>query len=132
MKPQKLTLKGVRAAARKAYRAGTLTAQNPFLELCMCAYELLPSSDTATRYRCAIGVSLTPETLAYIHKKRANRWHNVKTLYNWGVLAFANSHELAYILQIQTLHDTWALARKYGDLEGPPRFRFLQAIGIRS
>lgn len=131
MKPQKLTLKGVKAAARKAYRAGTLTAQNPLPELRMCMYELPPSSDTATRYRCAIGASLTPETLAFIHETRQNRWHNVKTLYNRGIL-FVNPAELGDILHIQALHDSWALVRKHGDPESLPKFRFLQAIGIRS
>jgi len=95
---QTITLEQVKEAARKAYEAGTLTAQlSP--DNAYCKYHI-------GNARCAVGACLTDETLKEIDKRGINAQH-VGMVIAKGVVAVENPDEVQEIVSIQVAHDNW-------------------------
>lgn len=72
---QTLTLDEVRRRCRAAHAAKLLTAQHPNPKARICVYSAGPV------HGCAIGVCLTPESLAYVMANRLNTSTPVQRLY---------------------------------------------------
>jgi hypothetical protein len=104
-KPQVLTVKGVKAAARRAYKARTLTAQHRTPERRICRYEV----DSC---HCGIGAALTKPTLKAVHKAEKNS-RTVATLKDAGLVRF-DGRIASKLAAIQTAHDAWARAAQEG------------------
>ena len=114
---QLLTLKAVRAAARKYYKARKLTAQHRSREKRLCEYKV-------GSYRCAIGAALTQETLS-------------RMLVGSGPADVIEilPHEKDSLNFLQKAHDEWARAsRMLGANDSytrKARNEFLELIGLR-
>lgn len=107
LKPQVLTLKGVKAAARKALAEKRLLAQHPVRDKRKCIY------DDGDGRGCAIGVALNKKTLATIQSADFNTKY-VYSLKDHGLISMSDE-DLLPIRSIQTHHDEWAnYARESG------------------
>jgi hypothetical protein len=95
--PQALTLEGVKAACREAYRNDELLAQDPKNEACRYVHE---------GRRCAIGVALSDETLRII-AERGLMTSPITELDTLGIVTVEDRSELHWIEHIQGLHDAW-------------------------
>lgn len=124
-KIQKLTLKRVKAAARKAYDEKRLTAQHPDKSKRECVY-------TSGKYGCAIGVALNATTLKKIADQQLNADAGVECLMNEDVI-LVSDEEVTSLSVIQTAHDKWAdHARNLGladEITREARNEFLFRIG---
>jgi hypothetical protein len=118
---QKLTIRGVKEAALKAYAEGRLLAQHPDPKKRMCAYTLAGLND-GKNYGCAIGVGLTDDTvqrvLAAVYlqvdgdAKTLNyvpfgvNFSDVLALIKRGIVE-VSTEDLDMIVAIQRKHDLW-------------------------
>jgi hypothetical protein len=100
---QVLTLKEIKAAARKAYKAKRLTAQHPDRAQRICVY-----SNGA--YRCAIGAALTKETLAAL--STFTQHSGLSVLQSQGLVTVTPRKDYYEATVIQYAHDAWARAAK--------------------
>lgn len=100
MKKQSLTLKGVKAAARKFYKARRLTAQHKDREKRECAYKI-------GAYRCAIGASLTAATLKRMKDEESDHGYvnGICTAMNEHFTIKKSVHNR--VRAIQKAHDDW-------------------------
>jgi len=124
--PQVLTAAKVRAAARKAYREGKLTAQHPDPENRVCIY------DGGDGYHCAIGAALSKKTLRALRASHSMSC-TVRALWNKGFVDIPEQ-DRAQVMQIQVEHDNWASAAAL--TEDPAkvvacRDVFLKAINLK-
>jgi hypothetical protein len=124
---QTLTLEGVKEAARAAYQAGTLTAQHPIRDGRRCRYEV------DGKYHCAIGASLSEETLAAIRADETLNDMSVSRLIREKLVAVSRE-EQGQIENLQSLHDNWAGSARNNGEDYPTAIRqravFLAAIGV--
>jgi hypothetical protein len=121
---QTLTLKGVKAAARRFYRAGKLTAQHRNKEKRLCVY------DDGFGYRCVIGAALSRATLKRVHDTYLNFAASPATLRNEGIIVVRDD-ELKELNMLQNCHDAWAKADTAAVRKNARKI-FLTAIGIRA
>lgn len=114
MKPQVLTLKNVKAKARKAYEERRLTAQAKKRDDRVCRYRI-------GNFCCAVGAALSLKTLSALERSslssastmRANEM-SVDYIIEREFVA-ADPAEKKAIEEIQKAHDAWAKAtRHYG------------------
>jgi hypothetical protein len=131
-KPQRLTVKAVKSAARKALADGRLMAQHPVKAKRQCVY--VGGKDCG----CAIGVALNKTTRAAIVKHDASVQPGdvINTMYlsrirNDGLVAI-EQHEYPTLRSIQGFHDAWAIAAKEhgarSDITRNAKDRFVRAI----
>ena len=116
--PQHLTVKQAKAAARKAYKAGKLTAQHRDRDKRQCHYAI-------GSCRCAIGAALSPATLKLIKDQDLNSGYSVNELDHRGLITTDDIEALSHI---QHLHDTWCDRARTGLDPTPARRDFLEAI----
>jgi hypothetical protein len=106
-KPQVLTVKGVKAAARRAYKARTLTAQHRSPRDRQCFYAL-------GCYRCPVGAAMTDATLKSLiaHKTHRATFTANSMAFDYLVdeklVECRGKDEQDAIYEIQEAHDTWA------------------------
>lgn len=106
-KPQVLTLKGVKAAARKALAQGRLMAQHRDKTKRRCIY------DGGDGRGCAIGVALNKKTLAAVELYGIAEKY-VHSLKERGIVSMSDD-DYSAIRGIQSRHDEWAnYARESG------------------
>jgi hypothetical protein len=96
---QTLTIEEVKAAARAAYDAGTLTAQHPDPTMRRCVY------DVGDGYRCAIGCALSASTIDALVAADMNDAVGVIRLDDDGIIALDRRGDAE---NLQCAHDTWA------------------------
>lgn len=127
---QKLTLKGVKAAARKAFASRKLMAQYPHQADRVCVY-------VKGDYGCAIGVALNKTTRKAIaeHDEKSGAKLNGSGLASLieKKIVTVDESDRRELEEVQSLHDAWAgAARDYGAKAGytkEHRQAFLEAIG---
>jgi hypothetical protein len=122
-KPFKLTLSGVKKAAREFYRRGKLTAQHPRKASRKCVYAL------SSGYHCAIGAAL-PSDLALSYAREGY----VRNLLDLGAVEYDIKIEDKLRL-IQDSHDGWANHSRHYGVGNPTtvaaRNGFLALIGLK-
>lgn len=121
MKPQRLTLDGVKRAARRAYRAHKLTAQDRDPTKRKCRY-------VAGSHVCAIGAALNHRVRVVVMDMNASRCLNgagILTLCNEGIVDISGE-DLPRIAYIQEAHDIWCSAGQGARPEA--RMKFLELI----
>lgn len=96
---QKLTLEGVKAAARDWYSRGMLIAQNVRSAEDQCIY----SRDDGCR--CAIGAALNDDTAKEVRRRFSNG-NSLSILINRNLVDI-DGEDYAQLRQIQLAHDTW-------------------------
>ena len=94
---QHLTLAGVKAKAIEYYNAGKLTAQDPGIG---CLY-----SSREMTCRCAIGASLSEETLKEVFEAHVN-YKKINSLREKKIISYSDSEHLELTF-IQMAHDRW-------------------------
>lgn len=127
MKPQKLTVRKVKAAARRAYAERRLTAQHRNPAKRDCVY-------TSGAYHCAIGCALNKQSLQMIDEERLNHGTPVGLLQSHDVITVDND-DINVIDVIQNLHDEWAqTSQSWGansKVTRQARAEFLASIGLK-
>lgn len=127
MKPQKLTPKKVKSAARKAYKERRLTAQHRNQNKRQCVY-------SKGEYHCAIGWALNQKALKQVEKFDLNDSNPVLCLVNEDIIDI-NDDDLDIIEAIQMAHDEWATASRYNGAKSASAIKarddFLAAIGLK-
>jgi hypothetical protein len=120
---QYITTKELIANAKACYEARRLTAQLPADEATCLYYHETKSGETCY---CAIGASLSAETLAAIVPT-----HNRAKLINLLIRELACFENSQYARDLQNAHDKWADSVKYQsrDIESH-RNNFLLMLGI--
>ncbi len=119
---QHITLAGVKAACRKAYKKGTLLAQNETKDD-KCVY-------FNGEYACAIGVALEPEIQIAIHQSDSNE-KGIDACADFRINGYFwwDADEHVAILSIQKAHDLWKIRRYRKDLYYKEEFCSL--IGVK-
>lgn len=118
---QTITFDEAKAAARKYFEAGKLTAQHPDPAMRMCVY-------STGEYRCAIGAGLTDETIGELRTFGLNRGASVDAIRKH--ITYADDQEDG-LRQLQELHDAWAdSSRNYNKHAATAQHRFMDFIGI--
>jgi hypothetical protein len=128
MKLPVLTYKQVRAAAKRAYLASKLAAQDPVPEGRVCKY--------ITRHgrHCAIGAGLPSQAIKAI---KARQGFNCRApqLGQRKIATWASFQDATQACTLQVLHDTWAdRARFKGLLDEQAVYaeaEFAAALGIK-
>lgn len=123
MSHQHITVADVKSAAREFYKSGRLTAQHPDQEMRECKYVI---GDC----RCAVGATMTPETLAVITTNGLNGRGVVFVQdYESEVVTFGPGVE-----DIQQAHDFWCnSSRDHGEFHECTKLReqtFKEMIGL--
>jgi hypothetical protein len=125
--PFKLTLADVKAKAKKAYLACSLTAQDPIREYRKCQYR------NESGCNCAVGVALPPDVIDHI-KKRGFDDLGVGVLNEYEIVKI-DPGELDDIRKIQRFHDSWCRETRHKNItdEYCRNYErlFARAIGIK-